>query len=221
MAHPKHRKKRQRRTRRDPERAKIQAQREEAKQREREERRREEEARTKREKVKKRVRSLIAPALVGIGVFTVAFLVFRPSGELDGVEGPDEIPAEALAAGETFDYGTPAPTSGPYSPEPPVCGVFTEQVAAEDAVAALRVGAVVLWHRPDAAEAAAELAEIAQGYDSHVLVSPNDGIDTPVVATAWNRRLAYDQGASAADFVETYRLSGPEDGDCPVTFPSG
>jgi len=214
MAHPKNRKKAQRRSRHDPERAKIQAQREEARQREREQRRMEEEAREKREKLKKRLRSLIGPALVGIGVFTVAFIVFRPSNEVDGVERPEEIPAEVLAAGETFDYGTPAPTSGPYSAEAPTCGVFTEQVAPEDAVAALHAGAVVLWHQPGETQAAADLEAIAALFESHVLVSPNDGIESPVVATAWNRRMAYDEGAPATEFVETYR--SPDDGDCPI-----
>jgi hypothetical protein len=214
MAHPQHRKKRNRRSRRDPDRAKIQAQREEARQREREQRRQEEEAQAKRERLKKRIRSLAVPALVGVGVFAVALIVFRPSSEVDGVERPEEVPAEALAAGETFDYGTPAPTSGPYSPEAPVCGVFAEQVPAEDAVAALHAGAVVLWHRPDAAQAVADLEAVAALYDSHVLVSPNDAIDSPVVATAWNRRLAYTEGAPATEFVETYR--DPGRGDCPI-----
>lgn len=214
MAHPKHRKKRHQRSRRDPERSKVQTQREEALQREREQRRLEEEARAKRETLKKRVRGLVVPALVGLGVFAVAFVVFRPSSEVDGVERPEEIPAEALAVGEAFDYGTPAPTSGPYSPEPPVCGVFTEQVAAEDAVAALNAGAVVLWHRPDAQQAVADLEAIAALYESHVLVSPNDGIDSPVVATAWNRRMEYSEGAPATEFVETYRDPGM--GDCPI-----
>jgi hypothetical protein len=214
MAHPKHRKKPHQRSRRDPDRAKVQAQREEARRREREQRRREEEAAAKREKLKKRIRSLAVPALVGLGVFAVAFIVFRPSSEVDGVERPEEIPAEVLAAGETFEYGTPTPTSGPYSPGTPTCGVFAEQVPAEDAVAALHAGAVVLWHRPDATAAVAELEAIAALFESHVVVSPNDGIDRAVVATAWNRLMAYDEGAPATEFVETYR--SPGDGDCPI-----
>lgn len=216
MAHPKNRKKSTRsRSRHDPDRARVQAQREEARQRERERRRLEEETREKREKLKKRIRSLAVPALVGIGVFAVAFVVFRPSDEVDGVERPDEIESVALASGETFDYGTPTPTSGPYAPEAPACGVFADQIAPEDAVAALRVGAVVLWYRPDATQAAADLEAIAALWDSHVIVSPNDAIESPVVATAWNRRLAYDEGAPATEFAETYRKRGPEEGDCP------
>jgi hypothetical protein len=214
MAHPRHRKKPHKRSRRDPDRARAQAQREESRRRDREQRRQQDEAAAKREKRKKRLRSLATPALVGLGVFAVAFVVFRPSNEVDGVQRPEEIPAEVLAAGETFDYGTPTPTSGPYAPETPTCGVFAEQVAAEDAVAALHAGAVVLWHRPDATAAAAELEAIAALFDSHVLVSPNDAIESPVVAAAWNRLMTYDEGAPATEFVETYR--DPGDGDCPI-----
>lgn len=84
------------------------------------------------------------------------------------------------------------------------------------AVHALEHGAVVLWHRPDLpAEDLARLEEIVARWESHVILSPNPGIDDDVVATAWNRRKAYTAADPELDrFIETYRRRGPESVDC-------
>jgi len=208
--------KKRRRDRHDPNRTRRAQQREEARRREREERAAEAAAKERRDRILKRVRSLALPALVGISVIVIAAIIFRQAPEIEGVERPAELDIVALEEGETFDYGTATPTSGPYAPGDPVCGVFGEPLAPERAVAALRVGAVVLWHAPDDTTTATALAEISDRFGSHVIVSPNDSLLGGVVATGWNRLLAYgsvDEGVEA--FVDTYRTRGPEDGDCP------
>jgi len=206
MAHPSNRKKKHRRSRKDPDRTRAIQQREDAKRREREERRLREEAERKKAARRKRLRSLAGPVLVGLGVFGAAFLLFRPTG------GP-----EPLEPGATVDYGTPTPVSGDYAPGDPVCGVFDEPVPAEEAVAALHAGAVVIWHDPEAG-VGDDLAALAGGYDSHVLVSPNPDLEDPIVATAWDTLATF---ASPQDpigeFIDAHRLDGPADGDCPMT----
>lgn len=212
MAHPRNRKKRHHRTRSDPRRAQAALQREEAKRREREQRRLEEEAEAKKAGRRKRLRSLAGPAAVGLAVFGAAFLLFRPGGD----------DPQALEPGVTVDYGTPTPVSGDYAAGDPRCGVFTEPVAPEAAVAALRVGAVVVWHAPDTA-VAAQLATVASGYDSHLLVSPNGQITDPIVATAWDEAPAafpaVDEALTA--FIDEQRLGGPAEGACPMTGTRG
>jgi hypothetical protein len=217
MAHPKNRKKkRSRRRANDPQRARAAEQREEARRREQEKRRLEQEAAERKQRIRKRIRSAVGPTLAVVAVFALALFLFRPDPEVADVEKLDEVEAVALSPGETHDYGTATPAGGPYAPEDPACGIFAEPVGLEDAVAAMRVGAVVLWHRPGDTVTAGELAEVAAGYESHVIVSPNDGITDSIVATAWTRRAAYEAAADTAAFIDTYRMKkGPEDGDCP------
>ena len=77
---------------------------------------------------------------------------------------------------------------------------------------------VVLWFdaaRPDLVEG---LAQVADGWDSHVIVSPRVGLGQPIIATAWNRLKAYpDVVPEVEEFVDTYRLRGPETVDCDQT----
>ncbi len=198
-----------------PSSAEAQQQREEARRKAAAERRSREAAEKKRKERIERVRKLITPTLAVIAVFVLSIMIIRPAPEVRGIATADEVEGRALAADETHDYGTATPTSGPYSPDPPVCGVFAEQVAAEDAVAAQRVGAVVLWYSDPAV--ADELTEYAGGFESHVIVSPNAGIEDPIVATAWIRRKAYDTVAEVIDddFAGVYRLQRDVEGDCP------
>jgi hypothetical protein len=82
-------------------------------------------------------------------------------------------------------------------------------------VHALEHGAVVVWYRGDMAEELEEpLLDMLGRWDSHVIVSPNDDLDAPIVATAWNRLKEYTRPADVVEFVETYRGRGPEDIPC-------
>ena len=194
------------------------AQREEAQRRVREERRLAEEAKQRRNRWVKRLRTAAIYAAVGIGVFILAIVVLSPNRELDGITQPARLELRKLATGETFDYGSATPTSGPYRPGEPACGVFTEQLAAEDAVTALYNGAIVLWHTPEADPALiASLADLARTEGDGIVVSPNSGIDQPIVATAWRRLRAHDTvSADLAEFVDVYRGRAPESLACPV-----
>lgn len=151
---------------------------------------------------------LVAGALLAGG----AWALFAPDPELDGVEriasaGRDHV------QGATYDE--PAPTSGPHNPASPRCGTYREPLALDLAVHALEHGVVVLWHDPAQPELVEALETATAEWDSHVIIAPNDGIDADVVATAWNRRKAYDAGdPEITEFVDTYRRRGPERVDC-------
>jgi hypothetical protein len=82
-------------------------------------------------------------------------------------------------------------------------------------VHALEHGAVVIWYDADRPELGTELSELVDGYPSHVIVSPNNRLETPVIATAWNRLKSF-SGAEPGvrDFVDTYRFRGPESEPC-------
>jgi len=161
------------------------------------------------------IAGIIVVGLAGAGLW---FALRSGGEELVGVERPTNEGRDHLAAGATHEYHDPAPTSGPHAPGAPRCGLHQSQLEPTLAVHALEHGAVVLWYQPGLPEASRQsLLDIMRGYESHVILSPNPGIDAEVVATAWNRRKAYEAGdPEIADFVETYRRRGPERVDCPV-----
>lgn len=152
-------------------------------------------------------------AVAGVVVVAaIVFVVARPDPELPGVERPPNLGGGHLAVGESARYDSATPTSGRHAPSAPRCGITTSPLALELAVHALEHGVVVVWHRPDISEEdLTALYEIAGRFDSHVIVSPNPGIDDPIVATAWNRLARYDgPGEELAQFIDVYQQRGPE-----------
>ena len=179
-----------------------------------ERKRQEEEARRKAARTRRARRAALYVLAVTI-IVGGAFFLFRPDPELAGVERPRDEGGGHAPAGESLSYDDAAPTSGRHVANAPACRVYSEPLAPELAVHALEHGAVILYHQPDDAETALALEEVATEWDSHVIVAPNEGIDSPVVATAWNRRKSYDGvDPEVQEFVETYRQRGPEKVDC-------
>ena len=207
--------KKKRRSRKSAEeRAEAQRQREEALRRNRERRRAEQEAEQRRKKWVGLARKAALPVGGGIGVMAAALLLFGGNPELPDVIRVPEIETVVVVGDEVPEYDSPAPTSGPYAGGEVGCGVFTEQVPLPEAVAALRIGAVVVWYRPDVDPA--PLVAIAEREGQDIVVSPNPEIDDAVVATSWNRRKAYDSPSDdeIAKFVSTYQGRGDESGEC-------
>jgi hypothetical protein len=193
------------------------AQREEARRRAAEQRRARAEAEKRRKALVARLRKAVLPALGVIGVFVLALVIMRPTPEVTDVIRVNQVEGEALAAGESFAYQTPTPTSGPYAPEAPICRVFTEPLSPEAAVAILRVGGVVLWYLPGDQAPVSALTEYAAAFESHVAVAPNPQIGAPIIATAWLRLKEYDTAAELVedDFAGVYRMQRGEEGTCP------
>lgn len=139
----------------------------------------------------------------------------RPDSELAGVERPFDD-GRGHTTGMT--YASLTPTSGAHDSRSPQCTVYTTSLALPLAVHALEHGVVVLWYDAARPELAVGLAEIADRWDSHVIVSPAADLGDAVVATAWNRLKAYPGVVTeVGEFVDTYRLRGPETVDCDQT----
>lgn len=89
--------------------------------------------------------------------------------------------------------------------------MYGAEVADENATHAMEHGAVWVTYRPglDPAQVAA-LTRLVQGSD-HALLSPYQGLDSPVSAQAWGRRLSVTSGKDAclAKFIDTYS-NGPQ-----------
>ncbi len=179
---------------------------ERAEMRERSERKLRGQERTKR--VRTAVFSTAAVVLVGLGLWWA----FRPAPELEGVERPTNLGRGHITGASFADS---APTSGAHSAGSPGCGVLTTPLSLDVAVHGLEHGVVVLWYSADRPELGADLVSATDQWDSHVIISPSVSLDSPIVATAWNRRQSYDEaGAGLIDFVDTYRRRGPESVPC-------
>jgi hypothetical protein len=134
-------------------------------------------------------------------------------------EPAPEPPADLAADVETFDdlstehvegevdYDQAPPVGGPHNARWLACAVYDEPVPAETAVHSLEHGAVWLAYDPTLDDSeVAELGALAALDEEYVLVSPYDGVPSPVVATAWGVQLEAD-GADdprLVQFVETY-----------------
>jgi hypothetical protein len=178
------------------------------------------EAQAKQRDTRRRRLKIALAALVGVVVVAaigVAIFSRLVPAELPGVTKPANEGRSHLASGQTTNYATPTPTSGDHSPGAARCGIFTQQVPLESAVHALEHGTVVIWHQPELTqEVVSGLRGIVNRFDDRVILSPNEQLAQPIVATAWNRLKAYESvDPEIEDFIETYRARGPESVPCP------
>ncbi len=116
---------------------------------------------------------------------------------------------------EPVVYEQRPPVGGPHHPAWQNCGVYDVDVPNETAVHSLEHGAVWISYDVDAVEDPGTLERLAVAA-SHVLVAPFDGLDAPVVASAWGVQQRFnDPGDPAlAAFIQRHQLSpsSPEPG---------
>lgn len=113
-------------------------------------------------------------------------------------------------------YATDPPTSGAHLAGGAVSGVQPDPLTRPVQVAVLEAGGVVVQHRGVAEDDRRRLERLAGGGgDGDVVVAPNRGLPSAVVATAWRHRLVCERAgsdavAAIARFIEDHRGRGPE-----------
>lgn len=130
--------------------------------------------------------------------------------DIEGLEVLAEDPSHDHVAGP-IDYERIPPLGGEHNARWLACDVYDEQVPVEFAVHSLEHGAVWLAYDPALGDdEVAALAALAETNEEYVLVSPQEGLDSRVVAVTWGAGLE----ASSADdprlaqFVEAYAGGG-------------
>jgi hypothetical protein len=113
------------------------------------------------------------------------------------------------------NYEVNPPSGGDHSPSPSPPGIFTVDNTPPDAqiVHSLEHGYVAIWHKVDMPTADFEaLRDLTNRYPKDVLLVPRAGLEQPVAATAWHRRLLCERPDVEAleRFVKEYRNKGPE-----------
>lgn len=108
-------------------------------------------------------------------------------------------------------YPQSPPVGGEHNPTPLTCGIYTSPVPNENAVHSMEHGAVWVTYQPGLSAADVKTLQDATRGKAYVILSPYQGLSTPVVASAWGRQLKL-TGVSdprLAEFVSTY-AAGPQ-----------
>lgn len=178
----------------------------------------------KQEREKRRNLIAIGSAVVGalaVIAIVVSIVVTSAQPEVDpadidiaGLETFDEL--EGLHVEGAVDYDQTPPVGGPHNAAWLNCGIYEEPVPNENAVHSLEHGAV--WVTYDPAEVTdGDLDALRDAMPStYAILSPFEGLDAPVVASAWGYQVQLDgvDDPRLADFITKYRQSpdAPEPG---------
>ena len=122
--------------------------------------------------------------------------------EVDGVQTFDNTSTHVEGV---VDYEQTPPAGGPHNPAWLNCGVYTEPVPAENAVHSLEHGA--LWVTYDSTLGDDAVEELrSQLPSTYVILSPFDGLPSPIVLSGWNSQLQVDDADDPriAAFIEEY-----------------
>lgn len=157
------------------------------------------------------VGSTAAVAIIGL---IVASIVFAPPPPKEYEAGSDGVEIEGV---ETFenttehvegevDYEQSPPAGGPHNAMWLNCGIYDQPVPNENAVHSMEHGAI--WVTYDADALSDEELSTLRGElpSSYVVLSPYEGLDSPVVLSAWNHQLKLDSADDEriGQFFEEY-----------------
>ena len=153
-------------------------------------------------------------------VVLIAFLVIRAI-----VNAPSALPPapSSIAGVVTYsnlsrnhvqghvNYPQIPPVGGDHSADLLNCGIYTSPVANENAVHSLEHGAVWITYQPGLSAAdVTRLQNLVRGRD-YVILSPYDGLPSPVVVSAWGLQLKVSSASDPriAQFLSKY-IQGPQ-----------
>ncbi len=128
------------------------------------------------------------------------------------IQGVEEF--EDLSAGHVtgaVEYAMSPPAGGDHDGVLQNCGVYDQPVRNETAVHSLEHGAVWITYSPDlAGEQVAALTDMVREED-YALLSPYEGLESPVLLSAWGVQLAVSDVADprVEAFMSEY-LQGPQ-----------
>ncbi|MCW4385229.1 DUF3105 domain-containing protein [Salinibacterium sp. SYSU T00001] len=129
--------------------------------------------------------------------------------DIDYTHTNEDVDYEAL-------YGMTPPAGGSHNQYWLNCGIYEEPQTEENAVHALEHGAVWVTYNPEdvAGDDLETLRDSLPG--SYIILSPIEGLEAPVVASAWGAQVMLDgvDDERLGDFIEKYWQSGdvPEPG---------
>lgn len=130
------------------------------------------------------------------------------------VEGVDQFPDQARTHDETITYPDAdqlPPVGGTHDPTWQNCGYYAEPIEAKNAVHSMEHGAVWITYQENLPAGDIEqIAQLASG-NTHILISPYPGLQSPIVLTAWSVQLELDSldDERLTAFITAYQ-QGPQ-----------
>lgn len=172
----------------------------------REARRAEKVAALKQQQAKQKRNQLIGLISAGVGALAVVALIIvvvvtsstpRLAPEDIVIEGLEEFPnVPALHVETAVDYEAAydmnPPAGGDHAAAWLNCGVYSEPQQSEFAVHSLEHGAVWVTYDPSAVDEAGVSALRSAVPSTYIILSPFEGLPSPVVASAWGAQVALD-----------------------------
>ncbi|WP_460720321.1 DUF3105 domain-containing protein [Microbacterium aureliae] len=156
-----------------------------------------------------------ATAAVLVVGLVVASVVFAPPGpatytagdstgvEIEGVETFENVTDHVEG---TVEYEQSPPAGGPHNAVWLNCAVYDQPVPNENAVHSMEHGAI--WVTYDADAVTGDELETLKSHlpSSYVVLSPYEGIDSPIVLSGWNTQLKLDSADDERipEFFEEY-----------------
>ncbi|WP_022890481.1 DUF3105 domain-containing protein [Agromyces italicus] len=200
-----------------PPKAKQQAKQQSVKEQRAAERQRKLEEFRKKEARAKRNRKIVLWSSVTGGVAVIALLVtaivltpqpvsYGAGGDGAAIEGVETFENDAGHVEGVVDYAQTPPAGGEHNQIWLNCGVYDEPVPNENAVHSLEHGAIWVTYDADAVSDD-ELATLKSKLpSSYVVLSPFQGLPSPIVLSGWNTQLQVDAADDPriAAFFEEY-----------------
>jgi hypothetical protein len=151
---------------------------------------------------------LVVAAIVASIVFAPAAPPTYDRGDSDGsgIEGLETFENTANHVDTAVDYEQTPPAGGDHNAVWLNCGVYTEPVPNENAVHSLEHGAVWVTYDPAQVSDDDIAALEAQLPSTYTVLSPYEGMDTPIAVSAWNAQLKVDTADDERieEFVRAY-----------------
>ena len=135
-----------------------------------------------------------------------------PGASPEGIDGVVAVPVtSAEHVRYDVEYPTSPPAGGPHLGIWLNCGFYTVPVLDELAVHSLEHGAVWVTYRSDVDPGALRQLAALAVQSTHILVSPYERQQSPLVLSAWGRQLALDSldDPRFGRFLEVYLRDGP------------
>ncbi|MFC3994540.1 DUF3105 domain-containing protein [Nocardiopsis sediminis] len=129
---------------------------------------------------------------------------YAEPGDIDGVQTFAGLSADHTDA--PVDYPQHPPVGGPHAGEWLNCGVYDDEVPAENAVHSLEHGAVWISHDPGLPDADLERLHGLYTPGSYLVISPVADLPGPVVLSAWGKQLVLESAEDPRipEFLSTY-----------------
>lgn len=175
----------------------------------------------------RRVAWILGGVVILGGATAIAMNVTQPPPpELEAVETFPDLGVEHLFEGDDVpEYNSDPPTSGPHAQAPAPCGIYRQPVPDVAVLHSMEHGAIVIHYDPRLDDGRRQqLEEIARSLGSETILAPRPEPPSPVVLTAWTKRLLLDDVDQST--IEVFRAEfanrSPEGAAvCPVQVDEG